>query len=182
MIRTWFVICGLVFSFMAHAQEYKTENGEVEFLSKAALNEFAGTSSQLQGLLDFDQNLLDFYIDLNTLKTGIGLRDRHMRENYLETKKFPFAEFTGKIKEEVKLSRKRVQEVTATGTFKIHGIERKIEVPGTITRLGNGEINLDAAFKVLLSDFNIDIPKVVFYELADEQEVTIKAKLKTDDE
>lgn len=181
MIRTCFFIWGMIFASIVHAQEYKTESGEVEFLSKAALNEFVGTSSQLQGLVDFDQNLLDFYIDLNTLKTGIGLRDRHMRENYLETKKFPFAEFTGKIKEEVKLSRERVQKVTATGTFKIHGIERKIEVPGTITRLGNGEISLAASFNVLLSDYNIDIPSVVFYELADEQEVTIQAKLKTND-
>jgi hypothetical protein len=31
---------------------------------------------------------------------------------------------------------------------------------------------------VLLSDYKIDIPKVVFYELAEEQVVTIKAVLK----
>jgi polyisoprenoid-binding protein YceI len=164
---------GKVFS-----QVFKTEKGNVEFLSKASLNEFTGKSSDLNGLVDLDKNLLDFFIDLNTLKTGIGLRDRHMRENYLETKKYPYAEFTGKIASEIKLTKGQSKDVTAKGKFKIHGVEREIEVPGKLTAISDSEIQLEAKFTVLLSDYKIDIPKVVFYELAEEQVVTIKAILK----
>lgn len=160
------------------SQVFKTEKGNVEFLSKAPLNEFTGKSSDLNGLVDLDKNMLDFFVDLNTLKTGIGLRDRHMRENYLETKKYPYGEFTGEIMPETKLSKGQSKSVTAKGKFKIHGVEREIEVPGKLTAISDSEVQLEAQFTVLLSDYKIDVPKVVFYELAEEQVITIKAVLK----
>lgn len=160
------------------SQVYKTENGNVEFLSKAALNEFTGKSSQLQGLLDLEKNLLDFYLDLNTLKTGIGLRDRHMRDNYLETKKYPFAEFTGSILNLPSLVPGETKSVVAKGKIKIHGVERPIEVPGTLKMVSQSEILLETSFTLLLGDFKIAIPSVVFYELAEEQVLTLRASLK----
>jgi len=162
----------------AFTQVYKTEAGNVEFLSKASLNEFTGVSSKLNGLIDLEKNELDFYIDLNTLKTGIGLRDRHMRENYLETKKYPFAEFTGKVKEEISLRPGEIKNVTAIGKFKIHGVEREMTVPGKLIAISVNEVKLEAQFKVMLSDYKINIPRVVFYELADEQIITISLNLK----
>ncbi len=180
MRRVVFVIAFLLaISGTGHGQVFITESGQVEFLSKAPLNEFTGNSSNLNGLVDLDKNLLDFYVDLNTLNTGIGLRDRHMRENYLETKKYPYAEFTGTINALPKLENGQSRSVSAKGIFKIHGVEQEIQVPGKLTALSDTELQLDASFKVLLGDYNIDIPKVVFYELAEEQEVTIKAILKT---
>lgn len=180
MKNLWYIliIYFLVIS-TAGAQEYKTQKGNVEFLSKAALNEFTGKSSNLNGLVDLDKNLIDFFVDLNSLKTGIGLRDRHMRENYLETKKFPFAEFTGKIDRGIDLKIGESRDVTAKGKFKIHGVERDITVPGKITKINNDEIKLEAMFQLLLSDYKIDIPKVVFYELAEAQQVSINALLKS---
>ncbi|HSI74799.1 MAG TPA: YceI family protein [Lunatimonas sp.] len=168
----------LAVSISGNCQVFMTESGHVEFLSKAPLNEFTGKSSNLNGLMDLDMNMLDFYVDLNTFKTGIGLRDRHMRENYLETKRYPYAEFTGKINPLPKLEIGQSMSVSAKGIFKIHGVEQEIQVPGKLTSLSDTEIQLDASFKVLLGDYNIDIPKVVFYELAEEQEVTIRATLK----
>lgn len=162
----------------SYSQEFTTDKGSVTFLSKASLNEFTGESEKLQGLVDLDKNLLDFYIDLNTLKTGIGLRDRHMRENYLETQKFPYAEFTGKIAGGPELKVGETRRVKAIGKFKIHGVERNIEVPGTIKRINDSTLELEAEFKLLLGDYKIDIPKVMFYELSEEQTVTIKSQLK----
>lgn len=167
-------------SFDGVGQVFMTEKGSVEFLSKAPLNEFVGKSANLNGLVDLGKNLLDFFVDLNTLDTGIGLRDRHMRENYLETKKYPYAEFTGKINALPTLASGQSRAVTAKGKFKIHGVEREIEVQGKLTSLVSGDMQLDASFAVMLGDYKIDIPKVVFYELAEEQLVTIQAILKTE--
>jgi polyisoprenoid-binding protein YceI len=160
------------------AQSYLTTSGNVNFLSKAPLSEFNGVSDQLNGLIDLSQNLLDFYVDLNTLETGIGLRDKHMRDNYLETEKYPFAEFTGKITPIPSLSTGAKSPVTAVGKFKIHGVERDIEVKGTLSKNVKGELELEAGFEVLLSDYKIPLPKLVFYELAENQKVSIKATLK----
>mgnify|MGYP003659203476 CR=1 FL=1 len=160
------------------AQSYLTEYGNVNFLSKASLNEFYGESDKLNGLIDLSQNLLDFYVDLNTLDTGIGLRNKHMRDNYLETEDYPFAEFSGKMSSIPSLDPGTKEPVTAIGSFKIHGVEREIEVKGTLMKNSNGDLELQAGFNILLSDYDIEIPKLVFYELAEKQEVTINATLK----
>ncbi|WP_317174861.1 YceI family protein [Pararhodonellum marinum] len=176
------IVVVMVCSGVAFGQVFKTDKGYVEFLSKAPLNEFTGKSEKLNGMIDLDKNIIDFFIDLNTLKTGIGLRDRHMRENYLETSKYPFAEFTGKVNglnEDLIEKLHAGQSVDATGKFKIHGQEKSLDVPGTLTLSEDKQsMVLEASFLIMLSDFDIDIPKVVFYELAEEQKVSIKATLK----
>lgn len=172
LFLAFFLVC-----IPVDGQQYLTKNGSVVFLSQASLSEFEGKSTSLQGLIDYDKNLLDFYLDLNTLDTGIGLRDKHMRENYLETADFPFAEFTGKLSDLQKPVSGKVQQVTALGKFKLHGVEREITVNGTLTPQSNGSLVLDAKFVILLSDYKIEIPKLVFYELAPEQQVSLKATL-----
>lgn len=160
------------------AQEYITERGDVSFLSVAPMNQFEGTSDYLNGLINLELKSLDFFIDLNTLKTGIGLRDRHMRDNYLETNTYPFGEFTGQIEGDLSLPLGEAVQVTAVGDFKIHGVERPISVSGQLKRLSDKVIELEAFFNIKLSEFDIKIPKLIFYELADEQKVTVKAILK----
>jgi polyisoprenoid-binding protein YceI len=177
LVFSLYFSCLFFYTNTTLGQDYVTKEGKVIFLSKASLSEFTGESAQLNGLINLEKNLLDFYIDINTLKTGIGLRDRHMRENYLETKKYPFAEFTGKMKPIPESFNGQKTEVTARGVFKIHGVEKEIEVKGFLTRINQDQLSLEASFKVLLSEYNIDIPKVMFYELAEEQEVSLTAIL-----
>ncbi|MGF1533631.1 MAG: YceI family protein, partial [Bernardetiaceae bacterium] len=154
---------------------YVTEMGHAEFVSKAPLQTFKGVSDKLNGYIDLDSGLVDFYLDLNTLDTGVGLRDRHMRNNYLETKKFPYAEFTGNLAEIPELGENPLP-VRAVGVFTLHGVAREIEVSGTLAKV-KGALRLNASWAVLLGDYGIPIPKVVFYELADEQQVNISAVL-----
>lgn len=170
-----FLFC---YSTLVSGQAFYTETGNVVFISKAPLSEFEGESSNLNGLVDLDKNLLDFFLDLNTLDTGIGLRDRHMRENYLETEQFPFAEFTGKMDDLPELVMGEKVPVKALGKFTIHGIERDMEVNGFLTLLNMNEISLEAEFEVLLSDHEIPLPKLVFYELAQNQTVKLSATMK----
>ena len=55
--------------------------------------------------------------------------------------------------------------------------EREITVTGNLKNLTNGSLELKAAWVVALNDYKIDIPKLVFYELAAEQQVSIEAIL-----
>ena len=158
------------------AQPYLTESGYAEFESRAPLLTFKGTSDHLNGLIDLEKNMIDFYLDLNTIDTGIRLRNRHMRDSYLETGKYPYAEFTGRLTTLFDPDRSGLQDVIAEGTFQIHGVEREIRVEGTLEVTDAGLL-LNAGWSVKLADYNIDRPRVVFYELADEQRVTIRAEL-----
>lgn len=176
---TALLLIGMLLVKSTAAQVYVAENGYVEFVSNAPLLEFKGKSNNLTGMIDFEKNLVDFYVDLNTIDTGINLRNRHMRESYLETEKYPFAEFTGALNSEFDVENNDEQEVSVQGTFKIHGIEKDMMISGTL-RKSNREIELNASWTILLDDHNIRRPKVVFYELAEEQVINISIQLKQD--
>jgi polyisoprenoid-binding protein YceI len=160
----------------ALAQTFVTDKGRIEFISKASLETFTGTSNALNGMVDLDKRTIDFYIDLNTLRTGIALRDEHMRETYLETKKYPFAEFTGTLSG-FNPARKDTQNVVVVGDFTIHGVTKARTIPGRLF-VGANHIYVDAKWDVKLSDHNIAIPKVLFLKLADQQDVRVQAQLR----
>lgn len=173
MIINFMFLCGYT-----NAQKYISTNGYVEFLSQAPLHQFKGKSSSLNGLINLDKNLIDFYVDLNTLKTGIAKRDTDMRNSYLDTEDHPFAEFTGAL-DAAKMVNPvpgKSEKVTATGMFSLHGVKRKITVEGTLTATENG-LNLKATWPILLEDYNIERPGFLFYELADEQVISIDIQL-----
>ncbi len=163
----------------AHAQEYTSAEGYVEFVSTAPLMEFKGVSNQLHGLIDLDHNLIDCYVDLNTLETGIRRRDCDMRNSYLETNRFPFAEFTGQLTRGLEQIRADdlPANVEASGIFTMRGIGREIAVEGTISAGDGGGLLLEASWVIRLEDYDIDRPSVLFYELSEEQTITTRIHL-----
>lgn len=175
-----FFISSIGLVFPSEAQKYMAEDGKAVFISETPLTTFSGESSSLAGFLDLESNVVDFYLDLNTLDTGIGLRDKHMRKNYLETDKYPFAEFTGKV-QILPDSFDKPKEVKVEGTFKIHGVERQVLIPGSMVKEAGG-IRVKASWDLLLQDYQIEIPKVVFYQLSEKQLISIDILLKPTNE
>lgn len=182
MKRVTVVLFAILFAgtvLNANAHEYTSAEGYVEFVSTAPFLEFKGVSNQLHGLIDLDHNLVDYYVDLNTLETGIRRRDRDMRNSYLETDRFPFAQFTGQLTRG--LERIRAGDlpanVEASGIFTMRGIEREIAVEGTISAGDGGGLLLEASWVIRLEDYDIDRPSVLFYELSEEQIINIRIHL-----
>lgn len=169
----------LIPSQSVKGQSYTASDGYVEFISRAPLLEFKGVSDHLTGLVDTDENLIDFYVDLNTIDTGIELRNQHMRNSYLKTEQCPFAEFTGKLSTPFESDLYEAQKVSASGTFIVNCVEREIDVFGTLKPTENG-LQLEAQFEILLNDYDIEKPRVIFYELADEQVINLSILLKED--
>lgn len=162
------------------AQQYYGENGYAEFESRAPALTFTGTSENLTGLIDINERTVDFYLDLNTLDTGISLRNRHMRDSYLRTNQFPFAEFKGRFIDEitVDIQQNDPQNVRVEGSFTINGVTNDRVFDGTVQFSDGGDaLLLEAFFEVALADHEISRPRVVFYELSDIQRVTIRIQM-----
>lgn len=158
------------------AQSYQTENGEAIFHSKVPLHTFSGTSKKLQGLINLDEKTVDFYLDLATLDTGNGKRDKDMRST-LDVDKHPFGEFFGKLVSDFDAGSTEVQEVKVKGNFKIHGVEKEVEVEGTLQQTSEG-LKLYATWILRLEDYDIVPPKLLFIKVDQEQEIEINAILK----
>jgi len=57
--------------------------------------------------------------------------------------------------------------VDTTGTLSIHGVEREVRIPCDVSPAGAG-YRAFCSFQVRLSDYDIEIPRVMFLKLADE--------------
>jgi len=171
----FFLVLVLNAPVTTHAQSFFSEEGYVEFRSTVPLHSFKGISNNLVGKIDFDNNTVDFFVDLATLDTGNEKRDKDMRET-LEISKHPFAEFFGKLTSDFDLENSEPQKVTAKGEFTVHGETQLKEVTGTLRKTDNG-LKLTANWNVFLSEHNIDPPGILFYKVSDKQEIAIEILL-----
>jgi polyisoprenoid-binding protein YceI len=160
------------------AQAFATESGTVEFLSRVPIHSFRGTSHELVGRIALADSTVDFYVDLETLDTGNGKRDKDMRKT-LDTKEFPFAEFFGKLVSSFDPAG-GMQTATVRGTFTIHGVSQEIEVTGTLEPVG-GALTLAAEWEMRLEDYDIVPPRLLFIKVDQVQLVNIRATLQSDD-
>jgi polyisoprenoid-binding protein YceI len=113
--------------------------------------------------------------DLSTLNTGIGLRDEHMKEKYLETQKFPKAELTiikATLPSGWSATNPQASHIPFEGMLKLHGVEKA--VTGSFDVSGNdAALNTTATFNVKMTDFNINVPKYMGISIDNEIPVTV---------
>ena len=168
--------CAVVF-----AQEYhidKSKENLVKFISDAPLEDIEGVTNSIDGYMylisvdDLTDNQLYFEVDLTTIDTGIELRNRHMRDNYLETEKYRFTFFEGKI-DKVSKATGENYDVDVSGKIFIHGVTKDINVKGTLKKSGDG-YHVETDFTVALSDYSIDIPQLMFMKIDEEMQVVLK--------
>ena len=117
-------------------------------------------------------------LDLDTLATGIGMRDQHMKEKYLEIAKFKSAvlrlkqiELPGAV-----FVPASGTKVTREGWLTLHGIEKPVQVEMSFER--NGErVKCVSKFKVKLSDHEIAIPSFSGITVANEVDIVAETSV-----
>lgn len=169
------LVCFLSAPQFLSGQVFTTESGHAEFTSSVPLHTFTGTSSNLTGMIDLGENLVDFFIDLNTMRTGIDRRDRDMFRT-LDVETFPFAEFTGSLDVPFDENSTEEQTVNVTGEFTIHGVSREVTVEGTLQK-SEEHIHLEAEWILDITDYEIEPPGILFYRVRDELDMRIEAVL-----
>jgi len=96
-------------------------------------------------------------VPLRNLSTGIALRDRHMKEKYLETDKYPTAELKVARGELKVPAAGGIEENTANGLLTLHGSEKKVPFKYRATESG-GAYTIDGSLHVNMGDFGIATP------------------------
>lgn len=114
-------------------------------------------------------------VRLDSLDTGIGLRNTHLRETYLEVHRgeaFREAVLTAVELAEPFPPGARDHETGFRGSLSLHGVERRIE--GDV-RLGrrDGRVRVEAEFPLSLAEFAIPPPRYLGVGVRDEVQVTV---------
>ena len=108
-------------------------------------------------------------VELQTLETGIGVRDRHMKENYLEVAKGP--EFATAIIDDIRVEKLEGKTVF-TGMLSLHGQKRKVTGAAELQEK-DGKIRVQAQFPVKVSEFEIPAPTYLGVGVRDEIQVKV---------
>ena len=163
-MKTFLLIAAISFATFntTQAQTQFTKNGKISFFSKTSMENIEAANNQVVSVLNTSSGSLQFSVQVTGFLFKKALMQEHFNEEYMESDKYPKAIFKGTIADMSKVNflTDGNYPVSVTGNLTLHNVTNKVTVPGTITVAG-GKINATSTFSVLVTDYKIDIPKVV---------------------
>lgn len=138
-------------------------------------------SKAVHGNLELKGNRLQLSasLALNTLGTGIALRDEHMKEKYLEVQKYPTAELSlSPTTLPTACEQSCDAEIAIEGTLLLHGVQKP--VTGKV-KLRRSRQDLEALFlfRIALADFGIETPAFMGVRVTRDVAITARVKALT---
>jgi hypothetical protein len=153
---------------------YACKNAQVSLFSSAPIEDISGTTSSGTSVYNAGTGDIVFSIPIRTFHFPKALMQEHFNSDYLESDKYPRATFKGTIKEHVDVTKDGSYPVNATGELDVHGVKQNRTIPGTITVKG-GVITITSEFMVKCADHHIEIPKIVFHNIAESIQMKVSA-------
>lgn len=119
--------------------------------------QIVGTTHDV-ALQEDPQNIVAVTVALGALSTGIDLRDKHMREKYLEVQTYPTAVLRV-ARSDLKVPAAGVRgEFDAEGTMSLHGKTRPVKFHYVVERDGN-TFGVTATTSIDMTEFGIEAPR-----------------------
>ena len=181
MKRIFLITAVLLSSAIAlHAQEkFYTKTGKIFFkCTKSPLEKIEATNKSGTCVLDTKTGNLQFAIMMKGFEFERALMQEHFNENYVESSKFPKADFKGQVtnNSEINYTKDGVYTAKVKGKLQIHGETKDVEAVGTIN-VKEGKVVTSASFTIQLSDFNITIPNLVADKVSNTVNISIDCSL-----
>jgi len=173
MQRLFLLAAILASSMVTQAQLYMTRTGSISFFSKTPLEDVQAENNQVYAVIDAGKKNLAFTLLMKGFIFRKELMQEHFNENYVESDKYPKANFSGTFEGDFLPSKDGLYHVTVKGNLTIHNVTRSIEQPATL-ELINGRLSGRADFKVKPEDYNISIPSIVRDKIAGEMAVHVR--------
>ena len=142
---------------------YIIESSRIEFYSYAPLEDITAINTESIGAIDLSTDEFLIKIPVTSFEFPNKLMQKHFNDSYLETDKYPECRFRGKI-----------IDGKADGEITLHGKTNKLSVPIT-TIESEGKIEIETNFKIILEDFKIKVPRLLFQNIAEDIDVNVKS-------
>lgn len=168
------VAVGLVLGALPLAHAKLTRTGDVASASFDAKGpagmKITGSTSEVA--VGDDGKVVAVTVTLKNLTTGIGLRDTHMRDKYLQVGQFPTAEL--KVdRGSLKFPSGNEVSGDAKGTITIHGKSKQVDFHYNARGPAKGPIVVNAITDVNMKDFDITVPTYLGVTVKPEVHITV---------
>ena len=133
----------------------------ISFFSHTPLEDITSNNYKVVSTLDQQTGDVAFSVPMQSFEFEKALMQKHFNSSdFLDTKKYPKAKFTGKISNlnEVNFSKDGTYAANATGELTIKEVTKPVNATGTITVL-NGKVTLNSKMNITLADYNISFTK-----------------------
>jgi len=161
--------------FPAIGQKYITESGQISFFSSAPIEDIEAINQKVVSIFDSESGNLVFSVPIKDFEFDKSLMKEHFNEKYMETEKYPKSIFKGTV--EGYTDQEGEQNVVAKGDLTIHGVTHQVEISGTIESSASNVV-IKATFFVSVDDYDVEIPSLLFSNIAEVVEVTVDLKYK----
>jgi polyisoprenoid-binding protein YceI len=176
------LIQAVCFSLCAETQTFDitSATSSLTFDTSAQIHKVHGVSKDFSGTItgdpsDITQAKIVVKLDPKTFNTDNDKRDKVMREKSLEVDQYPWIEFESNSIEAAthQLESGKPIDAKIKGTLKMHGLSKEVEVPVKIL-LQNDVLTAEGDLIVILDEYKIFRPKVLFFQLQNEVNVHFK--------
>ena len=166
------VLFALLMPFAADAKLAASGSASVSFAATGPAGmRIVGSSSDLS-VADDAQNIT-VTVPLGNLKTGVDLRDQHMRDKYLEVPKYPNAELVV-AKSAIKIPAPGGDSSgDAHGTMKLHGKTKDVSFH-YVARKDGGAMKVGGTVRIDMRDYGISVPSYLGVTVKPEVDVEVK--------
>lgn len=166
----------LVASVNAFSQIYAGDKCRIAFFSETKLENIDAVNTVTKPV--FNTKTGDFAI--KALQTAFVFKSsfmqEHYNENYVESEKYPWVTFKGRIKENIDYTKDGMYNVTMVGTLDMHGVEMPRTITGTIV-VNDGMVIMDSKFDVKVADHKIKVPSLYVEKIAEVIQVTFHTEM-----
>jgi hypothetical protein len=159
-------------------EKFFTKTGSINFFSKTSMENIEAKNKTVIAVLDSKTGALQFAVQMKGFEFEKELMQQHFNENYVESDKFPKADFKGTIlnNSEVNYGKEGTYPVKVKGKMTIHGVTKEVETVGTV-KVDGEKVKTEAEFNLLLSDYDVKIPSVVKEKISNAIKITVDTKL-----
>jgi hypothetical protein len=182
MKRTTLLI--LLFSvFSIYAQEkFTTNTATINFEASVPLfEEIKAVNRSAMVILEPKTSTFNCIVIIKDFRFELDMMQEHFNQNYLESDRYPKAVFKGKI---AKFDMKDIDDIEKEyiikGKLTVHGKSREIEVKALMKRVKEG-IQIHSDFPILVSDFDISIPKKIGSKISSTANTGLSAVIRSEE-
>jgi hypothetical protein len=175
------LIAGMALALISlQAQDkFYTKNGMILFkCTKSPLEKIEAANKAATCVLDTKSGNMQFAVLMKGFEFERALMQEHFNENYVESNKYPKADFKGQVvnNSEINYEKEGSYPAKVKGKLQIHGETKEVETTGTVIVKG-GKISTNAVFSVQVSDYKISIPSVVSDKISNTVSITVDCSL-----
>lgn len=146
---------------MSPPSKLTSNKTHIRFFSHTAVEDIEAHNHQAIATFEVSTGAIAFSVPMQGFEFEKALMQKHFNQpNFLDTKKYPKATFTGQILdvEAINFTKEGKHNVLVSGSLSLHGKTKEVKEKGTLEIKGNS-IQASATFNILLADYDVVFEK-----------------------